>query len=143
MKGWGLTRPQYKPVLRIIPIKLRKSCKTGSSNGAKAKASLPLGKCFVSQWSTLRLDNSTFKVSRQPSAIAHNRGNHQLHSWCGIVIVCIIAYELFYLSRCTKMALTVVIVVRQRYSLLVSPSLPFPVEACSYPGLCCSGHPGR
>ena len=130
MKGWGLTQPRYKPVLKIIPIKLKKSCKTGSPNGAKAKASLPPGKCSVSQWSMLRLDNSTFKVSRQPSAIAHNRGNHQLHSWCGIVVVCIITtYELVYLTRCTKMALTVVIVVRQRYSLLVSPSLPFPVEA--------------
>ena len=128
MKGWGLTRPQYKPVSRIIPVKLRKLCKMGSPNGAKAKASLPPGKCFVSQWSTLRLDYSTFKVSRQPSAIAHDRGNHMLHSWCGIEVVCIITYELVYLTRYTKMALTVVIVVRRHHSLLISP-LPFPVEA--------------
>ena len=48
----------------------------GEGRGGEVKAYLVPGQCFVSQWSMLRLNNSKFKSSRQPSAFTHNRGNH-------------------------------------------------------------------
>ena len=84
MKGWGLTHPQYKPVLRIILKRWRKPSIVGSPNGAAAKVFLTLGRCFFSQWSMQALRNRTFKTSKW---LSHNQPQTSLQV-CHYVVWC-------------------------------------------------------